>query len=144
MATLYEIDTAIYSCIDQESGEVIDTAQLDSLLMERSKKLEGVALWIKNLESDAKAIKEEKDALDKFFADLSKALLPYSENELIQELKNAIDSKNTEKYEVAYRKAIILQKELHIFFPSPLPLYKESTIKSVKITIFSFSAPEHT
>lgn len=65
MATLYEIDTAIYSCIDPESGEVIDTAQLDALLMERNRKLEGVALWIKNLESDAKAIKVEKDALDK-------------------------------------------------------------------------------
>ena len=65
MATLYEIDTAIYSCIDPESGEVIDTAQLDSLLMERSKKLEAVALWIKNLDSDAAAIKAEREALDR-------------------------------------------------------------------------------
>lgn len=43
---------------------------------------------------------------------MSKELLPYCENELIKELKNEIDSRNTEKYEVAYRKAIILQKEL--------------------------------
>lgn len=65
MATLYEIDAAIMGCVDEETGEVINAETLDSLLMERSKKLEGVALWIKNLESDAKAIKEEKDALDK-------------------------------------------------------------------------------
>lgn len=65
MATLYEIDTAISGCIDAESGEIIDTEMLDNLLMERSKKLEGVALWIKNLESDAAAIKAEKNALDK-------------------------------------------------------------------------------
>ena len=47
MATLYEIDAAISGCIDAESGEIIDTERLDNLLIERSKKLEGVALWIK-------------------------------------------------------------------------------------------------
>lgn len=65
MATLYEIDAAISGCIDAESGEIIDTERLDNLLIERSKKLEGVALWIKNLESDAAAIKAEKNAFDK-------------------------------------------------------------------------------
>ena len=65
MATLYEIDAAISGCIDAESGEIIDTERLDNLLIERSKKLEGVALWIKNLESDAAAIKAEKNALDR-------------------------------------------------------------------------------
>ena len=64
MANLYEIDAAISGCIDAESGEIIDTERLDNLLIERSKKLEGVALWIKNLESDAAAIKAEKNALD--------------------------------------------------------------------------------
>lgn len=65
MATLYEIDAAISGCIDAESGEIIDTERLDNLLIERSKKLEGVALWIKNLESDAAAIKAEKNTLDR-------------------------------------------------------------------------------
>ena len=65
MAALYEIDAAIMACIDSETGEVIESEKLDALLMERSRKLEGVALWIKNLESDAAAIKAERDALDK-------------------------------------------------------------------------------
>lgn len=65
MAVLYEIDAAIMACVDEETGEVINPEMLDTLLMERNKKLEGVALWIKNLESDAAAIKAERDALDK-------------------------------------------------------------------------------
>lgn len=65
MATLYEIDAAIMDCVDAESGEIIDEEQLNSLLMERSAKLEGVALWIKNLDSDAAAIRAEREALEK-------------------------------------------------------------------------------
>ena len=65
MATLYEIESAIYDCVDSETGEVIDEKKLNALMMERSAKLESVALWIKNLESDAAAIKAERDNLDK-------------------------------------------------------------------------------
>lgn len=65
MATLYEIDAEIQNCIDSESGEVIDEDKLNALLMERNVKLENVGLWIKNLESDALAIKAERDALSK-------------------------------------------------------------------------------
>ncbi|MBR7084867.1 MAG: siphovirus Gp157 family protein, partial [Oscillospiraceae bacterium] len=65
MATLYEIESAIYDCVDSETGEVIDEEKLNTLMMERSAKLEGVALWIKNLESDAAAIRAERDNLDK-------------------------------------------------------------------------------
>ena len=61
MATLYEIESAIYNCVDGETGEVIDEEKLNALMMERSAKLEGVALWIKNLESDAAAIRAERD-----------------------------------------------------------------------------------
>ena len=65
MATLYEIDAAIMDCVDTETGEIIDEEQLNALLMERNTKLEGVALWIKNLESDVAAIKAEREALEK-------------------------------------------------------------------------------
>lgn len=63
MANLYEIDQGILECIDLETGEVIDPERLESLQMERSRKIENVACWIKNLLSDAEAIKAEKDAL---------------------------------------------------------------------------------
>lgn len=62
MATLYEIDHAILTCVDQETGEVIDPERLDALTMERNSKIEAVALWIKNLQADATALKAEKDA----------------------------------------------------------------------------------
>ena len=62
--TLYEIDTKISECIDSETGEVIDLDRLSGLAMEHEIKLEGVALWIKNLEATAKAIRTERDVLN--------------------------------------------------------------------------------
>lgn len=57
---LYEIDQAILNCIDLETGEIIDTEQLDKLTMEREVKLENVACWIKELKAEAEALKAEK------------------------------------------------------------------------------------
>ena len=58
---LYEIEQEIMSCVDMETGEIVDCEKLDALTMERDKKIENIALWVKNLEADAKAYKEEKD-----------------------------------------------------------------------------------
>lgn len=69
MANLYAINQAILDCVDFDTGEVIDPEQLNNLQMERSQKIENIALWIKNLESDALAFKAEKEA----FADREKA-----------------------------------------------------------------------
>ena len=63
MANLYLIDHAIMECLDAETGEIIDPERLDALFMERNLKIENVALWVKNLLSDAEAIKAEKEAL---------------------------------------------------------------------------------
>lgn len=62
MASLYEIEQAILDCVDCETGEIIDQERLNNLMMERSEKIEAVALWVKNLESDAVAYKAEKEA----------------------------------------------------------------------------------
>lgn len=62
---LYEIDQAILDCIDLETGEIIDTEQLDKLTMERETKLENVACWIKELKAEAEALKAEKMAFAK-------------------------------------------------------------------------------
>ena len=62
MATLYEIDGKIESLIDFETGEVADFEAFESLQMERSDKIEGIALWHKNLISDAEQYKAEKMA----------------------------------------------------------------------------------
>lgn len=70
--TLYEIDQAIYELlnrgftVDEETGEIIDGAEeLEQLHMERSQKLESVALYIKNIEAQIKSIKAEEEVLAK-------------------------------------------------------------------------------
>ena len=63
MRALYEIDQEILDCVDLETGEILDSAKLDALQMERERKLEGVALWVKDLKAEAEAIGNEVKAL---------------------------------------------------------------------------------
>lgn len=71
--TLYEIDSQIKGIIDRlydemdENGEVgeVDFSALEELKEERQKKLENIALYIKNLDAEADAIKNEEDNLAK-------------------------------------------------------------------------------
>ena len=63
MASLYQIEEAIMDCVDTETGEIIDIERLDKLQMDRDAKIENIALFIKNLLSDAAGIKAEKDNL---------------------------------------------------------------------------------
>lgn len=59
---LYEIEQEILACVDLETGEIIDPEKLETLELERDRKIEGIALWVKNLDAEAKAYKEEKDS----------------------------------------------------------------------------------
>lgn len=66
--TLYEIDEAIRELIegavDPETGELlIDDSVLDALQMERDKKVENLALYIKNLSSDINELRQEEKNL---------------------------------------------------------------------------------
>lgn len=102
MNTLYEINSALLECVDEETGEIIDLERLNELLMERDTKIEKVALWIKNLDADATAIKAERDALDKRMKSAeSKA------KSLREWLKNALKCKpfETAKVRVSFRKS---------------------------------------
>lgn len=63
MKPLYEIDQAILECVDLETGEILDADRLTALQMERERKLEGVALWVKDLNYEAQMVKEEADKL---------------------------------------------------------------------------------
>ena len=66
---LYEIDQKIAEIfdnmtVDEETGEVIlDAEALEALQMARAEKLEGAALAVKNLESEAAAIEAEEKKL---------------------------------------------------------------------------------
>ena len=63
MRALYEINQDILNCVDLETGEILDTEKLDALQIEKETKLEGVALWVKDLKAEAAAVKEEADKL---------------------------------------------------------------------------------
>lgn len=63
MANLYDIDMAIMALVDQETGEITDWEAFEALQMDRERKIENIAVWIKNLMSDAAAIREEEKAL---------------------------------------------------------------------------------
>lgn len=61
--TLYEIDQKMQRLVDQETGELMDYEAFAALQMDREKKIENMALWVKDLSAEAKAIKEEEDNL---------------------------------------------------------------------------------
>lgn len=61
MASLYEIDEQIMQCIDEDTGEILDMEKLNQLQMQQEQKVESLALWYKNLLSDAAALKAEKE-----------------------------------------------------------------------------------
>ena len=63
MRPIYEIDQDILDCVDMETGEILDIERLNALQMERDDKLEGVALWVKDLKAEADAVKAEADKL---------------------------------------------------------------------------------
>ena len=63
--TIFDIDQEILSCIDTETGEVIDLEKLEALQMERDRKIHNVACWYKELNAEAEAIKSEKQKLAK-------------------------------------------------------------------------------
>ena len=105
---LYEINSEILSCIDAETGEVLDEAKLHELLIAREDKLEGLACWVKNLESDAVALKAEKKSFEERIARTEKLIASIKET-LARELagqkfstaKVAVSFRRSEKVDVA-------------------------------------------
>ena len=100
MATLYEIDHAIMECVDLETGEIIDVEKLATLQIEREEKIENVALWYKNLLSDAEQYEKEK----KHFEQLQKQVERKAES-LKMYLRSALngDKFKTTKVNISYR-----------------------------------------
>ncbi len=108
MANLYEIDAQIMACVDFETGEIIDEEKLQALQLEFNQKIEGIALWIKNLLAEAKMIKEEKDNL----AGRQKSCENKAES-LKRYLSSALDGEKfkTAKVSISYRKSESVEVE---------------------------------
>ena len=65
--TLYEIDKQISEFpfdVDENSGEILNIEDFEALQMARDEKVENVALYIKELQAEAAAIKAETESLD--------------------------------------------------------------------------------
>lgn len=103
--SIYDIDAAIVSLIDTETGEVSDEEAFDALQMERDKKVENIGLLLKNTVAEAKAIKEEEQALS--------ARRKTAENK-VERLKNLLayalngEKFSTPKLKVSYRKSRVV------------------------------------
>lgn len=113
---LYEINREIEDCmvIDEETGEVtFDEERIASLQMERDKKIESIALWIKNLSADAEAIKKEKLAL----ADRQTAAERKAEH-LKRYLASVLDGNkfSTPKVDVGFRRSTRVELDEDKFF----------------------------
>ena len=62
MASLYDLQMEILECVD-ENGELLDIEKFEQLNMAIEKKIEGLCLWVKNLDAEAAAINEEVKTL---------------------------------------------------------------------------------
>lgn len=102
--TLYELDKAIadFELEVNEDGEVLNIDELDELNLAREQKIEGISLWVKNLEAEKEAVKHEKDN----FADREKRLGKKIDS-LKKYLTYALDGQkfSTPKVAVSFRKS---------------------------------------
>lgn len=109
--TIYEIDKAISDLltIDEDTGEVIcDIAALESLQMERDRKVENLALAFKNLSAEAAAIKAEEEALAK-----RRKSVEAKANSAKEYLSYVLSGEpfKTPKVAVTYRKSQVVQTD---------------------------------
>lgn len=106
MASIFEIDAQIMDCVDPDTGEIIDSAKLEALQIERETKIENVALWVKNLRYEAQNLKAEKDAL----AEREKAAKRKIES-LESYLETALAGQGfeTPKVKVSFRKSKVVE-----------------------------------
>lgn len=115
--TLYDIDNRLRNFepeVDEETGELLNAAELDSLQMERDAKIEGVALWVKELDAEAAAIKAERDAL----AERQRAK-ERKRDSLKRYLQTALNGEKfeTARCKVSYRKTSSVQVNEFVFEP---------------------------
>ena len=130
MANLYEINDDILSCVDMETGEVIDEDKLQQLQMKFDEKVEGIACWIKNLLSDAAAIKAEKDNL----AEREKACKNKAES-LKRYLQSALcgEKFKTAKVSISYRKSESVEIADGAKIPDEYLKYSEPEVKKMDL-----------
>lgn len=115
MANLYEINQDLINIIenecyiDEETGEYFEGEELykmlDDICLKLDTKIENIACYIKNLESDAEALKQEKQNLEK-----RQKVCENKANRLSEYLSNFLQYNKIPKFEtpkckVSFRKS---------------------------------------
>lgn len=128
---LYEIKQELLNCIDLETGEIVDTEKFNQLQFERTEKLENVALWYKNLLSEAEAYKAEKDA----FAEREKQAKNKADS-LKKYLDQALNGQkfNTTKVAISFRKSKSLEYDGTTKIPKKFLKFVEPTFDNTAVT----------
>lgn len=133
MAKLYEIINEIENFdfdIDEETGEILNAADLEGLELERDVKIENICLWIKNLKADAEAYKNEKLS----FADKQRRAEAKAES-LKKYMAYVLDGQKfkTDRVQVSWRKSETVEVEDVLKLPPELQrLSVEPDKKSIK------------
>ena len=106
MSSLYDIRQELLDCVDTDTGEILDIARFDDLQIEYEEKIENIALWIKTLNADAEAYKNEKNA----FADREKKARNKADS-LKQYLTDTLNGRKftTLSVDINWRKSTIVE-----------------------------------
>ncbi len=118
---LYEIDNMILACIDEETGEILNEEMLENLLIEKSRKIENIALWYKNEKAEAEALKAEI----KILSERAKRAEKRAESLKIY-LDNVLggDKFRTSRVSVSYRKSSSVEVDDVYKIPDEFLTYK--------------------
>lgn len=127
---LFEIEKEIMSCVDMETGEIIDIEKLEQLQMDRDSKIENIACWIKNLTADAEALKAQKQA----FADRQKVAENKAES-LKKYLAAYLGGQkfSTDKVAISFRKTSSVNVTDMSQIPEEFLKYAEPTVDKTAI-----------
>ena len=143
---LFEINDAITRCVkladgdyvDTETGEVIDTAAIEQLEMDRDTKIRNIACWIVNLKSDitalkaqGKTFKERRESAERKMESLKSYLSAFLNGKKWQNSEVAISWRKSESVEVEEGAAI----------PEQYLRYKEPEINKAQLKADLKAAP---
>lgn len=113
MATLFEINADIGSCIDFETGEILEPEKLEQLKMDKHEKLRNIAFVALNAKSDAEAYKEQerrfkakRTAAEKTLAWAKETLARELGGQKMKEAEFSVSFRKSETVEVADEAAV--------------------------------------
>lgn len=144
MSSLYELDSDLMEmleqgfnekCIDLETGEIDDKKvqeYLDSLPIERDKKLEAYGCYIKNLLAESESLKEEENNLKKR-REQKERKIEYLKNNITQSLQAFNESKKEfTRCIFSFRKSEVVEIEENANLPIEYLSIKQTVMPDKK------------